>query len=147
MMMSLDKLFTQQQRQQFDNCCQYYELALSHFGYNVQAQCYVNDKKRVVLYAVNVFYQGQQHQAFTALTLDEFYRKMELIYQIYLHAKEQQCTLDEALDHFLSQYQQYIAIQGELDDMLNWHDYVDEELGRSNYYSFDTLVSNSRTLH
>ncbi|WP_119329151.1 hypothetical protein [Cysteiniphilum halobium] len=145
---SIDQLFTKQQRIHFDSCCQYFELALSYFGYNVQAQCCIDDKKKVVLYAVNVFYQGQQRQVFTALTLDEFYKKMELVYQLYMYAKDHQTNLDEALDYYLDEYQQFIAVQGEIDDLLNWQDFIDEELGKTNSYSYDMVLSSeNRTLH
>ena len=124
-MLESKQVFNESDRLVFDSCCQYFEFSLSYFNYNAQAQCYVNDKNKVILYAVHVFYEGQEHRIFTALTLDEFHKKMELMYQLYIHAKEKNCSLEQALDHFIEDYEQFIAIQMDVDDLLNWREFVD----------------------
>ncbi|WP_119344758.1 hypothetical protein [Facilibium subflavum] len=146
-MASASQVFNKKERVIFDSCCQYFEFALAHFNYNSQVQCYVNQDNEVVLYGVNISYEGQQHQAFTALTLDEFYKKMELIYQLYLYSKEHQCDIEHALNHFLEQYESFVAVQGEIDDLLNWCEFIDEELGKHNSFSYDMMYKENRTLH
>lgn len=146
-MASVKHIFNDNDRILFDSCCQYFELALAYFGYNAQTQCYLSDKNKILLFAVNITYNAQNHQFFTALTLEEFYKKMELLYHIYLYAKDHQCGLEESLNYFLEQQQQFIVIQDEIDNLLSWKDFIDDEINRTGSYSYNTSHNENRTLH
>ena len=146
-MIENERIFNESDHLIFDSCCQYFELSLSYFNYNVQAECYVSDEKKPLLFAVHLFYEGQEHRAFTALSLTEFHKKMELVYQLYLYAKEQRCSLEKALAHFSETDERFLAIQIDIDDLRNWREFIDEALKQSEGVGYDIRYAQSRTVH
>ncbi|MFZ9034751.1 MAG: hypothetical protein ACO2ZM_01335 [Francisellaceae bacterium] len=145
-MMLSNEVFNEMDRGKFDSCCEYYETCLTHFGFEVKAHCFIDENQTPALYLVDIYYCDQRHEIFTALTLQEFYEKVLLLCKVYDCGKTHMINIEEALQSLLEKDSRLAAIRGEIEDLLNWIDYIDEEFVLKNIATARATVSNN-TLH
>ena len=147
-MTSVKQFFNKNDRLLFNNCCQYFELALSYFGYNSKTQCYLNNKNQIILFVVNINYKSRIHQFFRTLNLKEFCKKMELLNYIYVLSKDNHLDLESGLHYVIKeQKKQFIIIQEEISNLLNWKDFIDNEINCIESYRYNSSQNVNRTLH
>lgn len=146
-MLKIKHFFTKEQKNTFNECCHCFETALSYFGYSVESKCFINENNEDVLYVVDIFFHNHKFRAFTTLTLDEFHRKMELIYNLYLYAQKNFCTLNIAIESLSKDYFCYTILQREVDNILKWHKDILILIEKSNSVFFGKRTKACKTLH